>query len=242
MYLQRMHTGLRMAGSSACLVFLFILGAPLQSKGATFLPGGPTVASQENDIFVFEFSGTIASIDQNDNSILGNLKVGDPFTGSFSYALVPDSNPSDYQGVYHQEASLRLMIGNHDINYVNSHVYFSIGDNHYGKDRFSFAVDAGFGDWEMGFFGFSFEDPSQTAFSSDDIPASLDVSKFAVPLFRLDGSHSPSRDHFSLDLTVLEIRSVPEPSASGLLTFASISSILFRRLRNSRFSRQKRAL
>lgn len=237
-----MNYGLRLVGFSVCLVLLFILGVPCQSQGATLVSGGTGMESTTNNVFAFEFSGTISSIDRNDNGILGNLKVGDSFTGSFSYALVPDSNPDDHQGIYNQNASLRLLIGSHDINYVNSHVYFWIGDNHYGNDRFSFAVDAGFGEWGMGFFGFSFEDPSQTAFSSDGIPASLDVSKFAVPLFRLDGSHGLNGDYFSLDLTVSEIRSVPEPTTSGLLTLAGISSVLFRRLRSSRSSRPKRTV
>lgn len=181
----------------------------------------------------FSFSGTVWSVNTNTNLTLGDIQVDDPFFGTFSYEPTPDANPNVSQGVYNQNATLRLSIGGNEINYVNDFVYVRIGNG--STDYFDFAVDNSFDDWNMSYFGFEMEDSSGLAFADDSLPESIVLSSFDNPLFNLRGRRVSTNEQFWLDLKVTSIVSIPEPWATAPLLAAA--ALLYARLHRSRHKR-----
>jgi len=168
----------------------------------------------------FSFNGEVQSIIQNENDTLGNIDVGDSFSGSFSYSDVPDSNSTVGLGGYNQQATLSLTLGENQIDY-DGYVYIRAWDNLTGIDGFDFAVDDEFGDWSLWWFGLQLIDSTQTAYNDDSLPTSFDVSDFNNPLFRLDGSRLSTGEQFEVEMEVQDISPIPEPSTITLLGIAS---------------------
>ncbi len=176
--------------------------------------------STHGEMHSFLFSGQVQTIFQNENDTLGSVDVGDPFSGSFSFSDVPDSNSTVGLGGYNQQATLSLTLGDNQIDH-DGYVYIRTWDNLADKDGFDFGVESEFDDWSLWWFGFQLIDTTLTAYDDDSLPSSFDVSDFDNPLFRLDGSRLSTGDQFEVEMEVLDISPIPEPSTFMLLGFGS---------------------
>lgn len=180
------------------------------------------------DVLIYEFSGHINEINENENNVLGDIQTGQSFSGWFSYSTsVPDQRPDTNYGTYHQDASIQIDIGGLTLSYLDDFVYVRT-QNGISEDSFGFAVDAQQGDYNFTYFGLELIDSEAGVFDTDAIPLALDLSHFDSPVFILSGSHGPYVDYFSLRGQITSLELVPEPCTLAML---ALGGFLIRRRR-----------
>jgi len=178
----------------------------------------------------FTFNGQVSTIIDNQNDVLGSLIPGDSFSGTFTYSDTPDTEPWPTSGQYNQQATLDLNLGSNTFIYDgNMNIATADGPS---SDFFEYWTDESFGDWNMLWYGFEFEDTDQTALSDDSLPTSFNVADYTDPIFRLVGSSTSSGDQFHIVMEVQNISPIPEPSTISMLGLASGIVWIIRRKTN----------
>jgi hypothetical protein len=172
----------------------------------------------------------------------GPFQVGDPISGSFQIdATTPDGEADPDEGSYEGAISnLTFSIGDYDGTgsgenelHMRNGAGFNV-DNFFVSSDFTGPDVAGFPPFH---FLLNLGDSDNSVFSSDEIPASLDLADFEIAnviLGFLDGSNVPSVDGSITSLTY----TVPEPGVLALLAFGALVNA--QRRRSSRESSEGR--
>lgn len=175
----------------------------------------------EGAVYSYSFTGRVDAITQNEDSVLGNLEIGDAFSGSFSYNDISDTEPLVGLGEYHQNATISIALGDHTIDH-SGFTYIRIWDDLPAYDSFTFGLDdATSGDWLLYAFGFTLTDNSESVFDSDSLPVSFDISDFDSLEFSFVGERLSSGERAEIYMEIQDISPIPEPSTITLLGIAS---------------------
>lgn len=172
-----------------------------------------------------EFSGYIDSITSNPGNVLGDLVLGQAFSGLLSYSDVPDQNPgSNNYGNYSQDASISVDLGTKTVSYIDDYVYINVYNG--TSDEFDFAVDGGEVDFNFTYFGISLIDSTASVYDDASLPMEFDISDFDSRRFKIYGYALPNWDWFEVDGEITHIAVVPEP---GTVLLFCLGGLIFRR-------------
>lgn len=173
---------------------------------------------------IFEFSGYVDSIDYNNNNVI-DVAMGQQLTGWFSYEIVSDQDSSISGGDYFQvNASMSMTLGNQTVEYLNDFVYLGTRNNDWeGKDNFSFMVDSGLPAYAGLWMHIILDDSTGTAFSSDELPTQLDLTKFDSKRFLFAGNkiNDGAYDYFDIKGALTHLTVIPEPTTLSLLALGA---------------------
>ena len=181
------------------------------------------------EIVLYLFAGEITDITFNQNNVLGNLSIGDPFNGFFELDLaVPDGSPDDpVVGAYNQDAVMTVDLPELSLDY-SGFIYVTVyNDAGCCGDWFAMGVDNSFDDWNFSYFGVSFRDSTASAFESDALPAVLQLSDFDEPLFKLAGYRISTSDAFQVSGVITSLILIPAPSV-GIVALTFLAGAMFR--------------
>ena len=189
------------------------------------------------EIVQYLFAGEITDITFNQDNVLGNLSIGDPFNGYFELDLaVPDGAPDDpVVGSYNQDAVMAVDLPELSLDY-SGFIYVTVyNDAGCCGDRFSMGVDNSLGDWNFSTFGPRLTDSTASAFESDALPPVLQLSDFDEPLFRLAGYRISTSDAFQVSGVITSLIVIPAPGVGIVaLTFLAGAMVRVRRDRSTR--------
>jgi hypothetical protein len=182
------------------------------------------------DIIVVSWSGTIDSVDP---ALASVFSIGDAASGSFlidSETVDLDADPG--VGFYFDAASIvSFSFDTYSAGADKGTLFVTDGA---GSSPDEMIVVAGFtGDPVAGLasssFGWGLGDDSQTVFSSDAIPLSLDLSDFTGNFARMTFTDGIDPHIVSAVMTTLSYTVVPEPGSAALLAAGLLALALRRR-------------
>ena len=185
------------------------------------------------EIVQYTYTGEITSITLNQNNVLGDLQIGDPFDGIFEFDLsVPDGHPSDpNRGSYDQDGVMTVTLPAISLGY-SGHLFIGVQNDHPGVpgDRFGIGADNSFGDFNVSNFGITLTDSTASAFDSDALPSFLQLLDFDGTEFRLSGFRISTSDSFSVKGALTSLILVPAPS-TAIVTLALFGGAGIRKCR-----------
>ena len=206
------------------------------------------ISAQAGPILTYDFTGTVQTVNETDSFRLnGTIPIGTKVTGSFTYeAGVPGNSIAgfgvDYPdtavrfsvniggGIFVWDSNLPLILPHvfvEDNQIVDGDLFQVIGDEH-SPSNLTVPVGATIAS-PFGIEGFlGLRDPTETAFSSVDIPTNLDLSKFEERLFLISGGLAGPQSMSDIGSILVALDSLtlaPEPSSvpepSTLLLFGT---------------------
>ena len=164
------------------------------------------------EIVQYAYTGEISSITFNQNNVLGDLQIGDPFDGIFEFDLsVPDVFPDNpITGSYDQDGVMTVNLPAISLDY-SGHLFVWVHNDSLSGDQFGIVADNSFGDFNVSSFGVILTDTTASAFDSDVLPSLLELFDFDGRKFRLSGSRLSTGDSFSVMGTLTSLTIVPTP-------------------------------
>ncbi len=164
------------------------------------------------EVVRYAFAGTITEIYLNENNVLGELSIGDPFAGVFEFdPAVPDSNPGDVVGNYSQHGgALSVSLPELSLDYAG---FLGLVVVDSAPDRIFIGVDTQFDDFNVSDISLLLIDTTGSAFDSDQMPRLLELSWFDEPILRLIGDRISTSDSFGVQGVVTSLILVPAPNA-----------------------------
>ncbi len=165
----------------------------------------------------YEFSGTITQIASP--SPFPGIVLNQPFTGTFSYTLMPYSST----GIYNQTASLAFTTGAFQFSHTGTTqiivVDYAATSAHAGKsDSFTFDASGSQGTYTYSRTGVHLQDSTRTALTSTAIPELLSDSAFSIRQLRFTGIANGQT--FSYIGTINQMQLIPEPATLLMLLSA----------------------
>jgi PEP-CTERM motif len=205
---------------------------PLVALAALLLALAPAAARAAT--LTVSWTGHVTSVD---SPLTSTFTVGDPASGSFQIeTTTPDSDPAANHGEYNALVNMSVTLsGITATSAAPTLGGLSIFDSTPGTFVDGLEQDAG--PWDgadlgsLAFFsanGLNLEDQQSTAFITDAIPTSLDLSQFEIRNFGLnylDGEFLVQARAFADSITFI----VPEPGALALLALGGAALAARRR-------------
>jgi len=178
------------------------------------------------ELITIAISGQVTGVDDPSGHFGGQITVGNPITGTYTYdTAILDSNPDPMAGYYSYStapAGIHLAIGNFEFKTDSTHVAFTIGvtnNNLLGGDVYwldsSHNLPLPNGTLVQ-YISWQLNDPAGTALSNDALPLTApDLSKWSsntLNIFR-------DRDY---GITATITSATPEPATVFLLSLGAM--------------------
>ena len=178
----------------------------------TILTVSSTSQHAAAEIVQYAYTGEISSITLNQNNVLGDLQIGDPFDGIFEFDLsVPDVFPDNpTTGSYDQDGLMTVNLPAISLDY-SGHLFVFVFNDGLSGDRFAIVADNSFDDFNVSSFGVTLTDSTASAFDSDALPSLLQLLDFDGREFKLIGSRLSTGDSFSMTGVITSLTIVPTP-------------------------------
>lgn len=227
---------------------------PNIARGSATICGGlllvmaPTIATATP--VTYQFTGHLTSMNYLS---IGGIKVGDAFSGTFSYdpADTADSNPSPSSGIYTQSGTVTNIAATvHGLTFVgptNATATIAITNDTSGMDTFlerslfpHSLLPPGWSHSGFESMYIGLQDTSQTVFASDSLPAALSLSSFTNSTFTWraeEGTLSTPTGFYSVPTFTGRIETlaqVPEPTSILMATIGGAGWIFAVRQRRTR--------
>ncbi len=184
------------------------------------------------EVVQYAFTGEITSITFNQNNVLGDLQIGDPFDGILEFDLsIPDGSPNPNVGQYDQDGVMAVNLPELSLNY-SGHLFMGVFNDSWFSDAdfFFMEADNSFGDFNVSSFGVQLTDSTASAFDSDALPSLLQLPDFDGTLFRLSGSRLSTSDSFQVTGALTSLIFIPAPS-TVIVAMALFGGVGLRRCR-----------
>lgn len=198
----------------------------------------PTLAAAS--VVTIQVAATVGYVDDRFNVLGGRVSPGDTVTGTYSYnTTATDQNASSNVGDYYfTDAPYGVSLSVNGLvfqtNPASVAFLLEVVNDYYARDNYVFhsydnlfAVSAP-GPNPRSIISWQLDDPTQSALSSDALPATPpDLSRWQS-FFGLEIMSNGNGEDFAIRSTVTSVALVPEPSATALFILGVSALLLWR--------------